>query len=64
MALITSKQLEFPLTGSFIDDGSGNTAISASSIVGLENYLENVINISTGSVTARVHLNGDIFLIK
>ena len=36
MALINSKQLEYPLTGSFIDDGSGFTAISASSIVGLE----------------------------
>jgi hypothetical protein len=35
MALINSKQLEYPLTGSFIDDGSGLTAISASSIVGL-----------------------------
>lgn len=64
MALINSKQLEFPLTGSFVDDGSGNTFISASSIVGLQNYLENVSNISTGSITASVHLNGDIFLIK
>ena len=42
MALIQSKQIEYPLTGSFIDDGSGLTAISASSIVGL-------VNTNTGS---------------
>jgi hypothetical protein len=64
MALITSKQLEYPLTGSFIDNGSGLTAISASSIIGLQEYIDRVDNISTGSVTASVHLNGDIFLIK
>jgi hypothetical protein len=64
MALINSKQLEYPLTGSFIDDGSGITAISASSIIGLQEYIDRVDNISTGSVTASVHLNGDIFLIK
>ncbi len=64
MALIKSAQLEYPLTGSFIDDGSGYTAISASSIVGLQDYIENSNNISTGSVTASVHLNGDIFLIR
>lgn len=63
MALINSKQLEYPLTGSFIDDGSGLTAISASSIVGLSNFA-NVSRIATGSVTASVSLNGDIFLIK
>jgi hypothetical protein len=64
MALINSKQIEYPLTGSFIDDGTGITAISASSIVGLQEYIENSNNISTGSVTASVHLNDDIFLIK
>lgn len=64
MALINYKQIEFPLTGSFIDDGSGKTAISASSIVGLQEYIEKTDNISTGSVTASVHQNGDIFLIK
>ncbi len=63
MALINSKQLEYPLTGSFIDDGSGLTAISASSIVGLVNF-GNVSQIATGSVSASVSLNGDIFLIK
>lgn len=64
MALINSKQIEFPLTGSFIDDGSGNTFISASSIVGLQDYLENVDNISTGSVEVSVNINDNIFLIK
>lgn len=64
MSLIQSKQIEFPLTGSFIDDGSGKTAISASSIIGLQDFLETTTNISTGSVTASVHLDGDIFLIK
>ncbi len=63
MALINSKQLEYPLTGSFIDDGSGLTAISASSIVGLVNF-GNVSQIATGSVSASVNLTGDIFLIK
>lgn len=64
MALITSKQIEYPLTGSFIDDGTGLTAISASSIVGLQDYIDNSNNISTGSVTASVSLTGDIFLIR
>jgi hypothetical protein len=64
MALIQSKQIQYPLTGSFIDDGSGFTAISASSIIGLQEYIDAADNISTGSVTASVHLNGDIFLIK
>ena len=63
MALINSKQIEYPLTGSFIDDGSGLTAISASSIVGLLNFGD-VSQIATGSVTASVSLSGDIFLIK
>jgi phage tail sheath protein FI len=64
MALIQSKQIEYPLTGSFIDDGSGNTFISASSIVGLIDYLGSSTNLSTGSVTASVNPNNDIFLIK
>jgi hypothetical protein len=59
MALINSKQIEFPLTGSFIDDGSGKTSISASSIVGL-----NLNQISTGSIIASVNIGPDIFLIK
>jgi hypothetical protein len=59
MALINSKQIEYPLTGSFIDDGSGKTSISASSIIGL-----NLSQISTGSVTASVGIGPDIFLIK
>ena len=63
MALINSKQIEYPLTGSFIDDGSGLTAISASSIVGLGDVI-NPNKISSGSVTASVNINGDIFLIK
>jgi len=63
MALINSKQLEYPLTGSFIDDGSGLTAISASSIVGLIDFVD-LSQIATGSVTASVNLTGDIFLIK
>ena len=63
MALINSKQLEYPLTGSFIDDGSGKTAISASSIVGLLNFGD-ISQIATGSVTASVGLNNNIFLIK
>lgn len=63
MALINSKQLEYPLTGSFIDDGSGLTAISASSIVGLIDFVD-LNQIASGSVTASVNLNGDIFLIK
>jgi len=63
MALINSKQLEYPLTGSFIDDGSGLTAISASSIVGLIDFVD-LSQIATGSVSASVNLTGDIFLIK
>lgn len=63
MALIKSAQLEFPLTGSFIDDGSGLTAISASSIVGLIDFVD-LSQIASGSVTASVNLTGDIFLIK
>jgi hypothetical protein len=59
MALINSKQIEFPLTGSFIDDGSGNTSISASSIIGLQ-----LNQITSGSVTASVNIGPDIFLIK
>jgi hypothetical protein len=59
MALINSKQIEFPLTGSFIDDGSGNTSISASSIIGLQ-----LNQITLGSVTASVNIGPDIFLIK
>lgn len=59
MALINSRQIEYPLTGSFIDDGSGKTSISASSIVGLE-----LFKIVTGSVTASVNIGPDIFLIK
>ena len=59
MALINSKQIEFPLTGSFIDDGSGKTSISASSIVGL-----NLNQISTGSFIASVGIGPDVFLIK
>ena len=63
MALINSKQIEYPLTGSFIDDGSGLTAISASSIVGLIDFVD-LSQIATGSVTASVNLTGDVFLIK
>jgi hypothetical protein len=63
MALITSKQLEYPLTGSFIDNGSGLTAISASSIVGLLDFVK-PSRISSGSVSASVNINNDIFLIK
>lgn len=59
MALINSRQIEFPLTGSFIDDGSGKTSISASSIVGL-----NLFQITTGSVAASVNIGPNIFLIK
>jgi hypothetical protein len=56
MALVTSKQIKFPLSGSFEGDGSGLTNISASSIVGLS-------RITSGSITASVGNNGDIFLI-
>lgn len=59
MALINSKQLKYPLTGSFIDDGSGKTSISASSIIGL-----NLFQITTGSVAASVNVGPNIFLIK
>jgi hypothetical protein len=63
MALIQSKQIEYPLTGSFIDDGSGDTAISASSIVGLLDLVK-PSRISSGSVSASVNINDDIFIIK
>lgn len=63
MALIKSSQLEYPLTGSFIDDGSGKTAISASSIIGLEAAIS-TNNISIGAVTASVGPGSNIFLIK
>jgi hypothetical protein len=46
-------------TGSFIGDGSGITNISASNVVGL-----NLSQISTGSVSASVNLEDDIFLIQ
>ena len=63
MALIQSKQIQYPLTGSFIDDGSGDTAISASSIVGLLDLVK-PSRISSGSVSASVNINDDIFIIK
>ena len=63
MALIQSKQIQYPLTGSFIDDGSGDTAISASSIVGLLDFVK-PSRISSGSVSASVNINDDIFIIK
>ncbi len=59
MALINSRQIEYPLTGSFVDDGSGKTSISASSIIGL-----NLFQITTGSIAAKVDIGPNIFLIK
>jgi hypothetical protein len=64
MALVNSKQLRKPIsgsfTGSFFGDGSGLINISASNIVGL-----NLFQISTGSVTASVSTDSiNLFLIK
>jgi hypothetical protein len=57
MALITSKQIQYPLSGSFSGsfngDGSGLTNLSISGN-----------RISSGSVTASVSPIGDIFLVK
>ena len=64
MALVNSKQLRKPIsgsfTGSFAGDGSGLVNISASNVVGLS-----LFQIATGSVTASVSVNAnDLFLIK
>jgi hypothetical protein len=64
MALVNSKQLRKPIsgsfTGSFAGDGSGLTNISASNVVGLS-----LFQIATGSVSASVSVNAnDLFLIK
>jgi acyl-CoA thioesterase len=57
MALITSKQIQYPLSGSFSGsfngDGSGLTNLSVSGD-----------RISSGSVTASVSPIGDVFLVK
>jgi hypothetical protein len=57
MALITSKQIQYPLSGSFSGsfngDGSGLTNLSVSGN-----------RISSGSVSASVSPIGDLFLIK
>lgn len=57
MALITSKQIQYPLSGSFSGsfngDGSGLTNLSVSGD-----------RISSGSVTASVSPIGNIFLVK
>jgi len=64
MSFVRSKQLGYPLTGSFtgsfsgsftgsfVGDGSGLTNISASNIVGL-----NLSQIASGSVTASISPN-------
>jgi hypothetical protein len=64
MALVNSKQLRKPIsgsfTGSFSGDGSGLVNISASNVVGLS-----LFQIATGSVSASVSVNAnDLFLIK
>lgn len=64
MALVKSKQLFRPIsgsfTGSFAGDGSGLINISASNVVGLS-----LFQIATGSVTASVSTNStNLFLIK
>jgi hypothetical protein len=64
MALVKSKQLFRPIsgsfTGSFAGDGSGLINISASNVVGLS-----LFQIATGSVTASVSTNAtNLFLIK
>lgn len=57
MALITSKQIQYPLSGSFsgsfFGDGSGLTNLSVSGD-----------KISSGSVTASVSPIGNLFLVK
>jgi hypothetical protein len=67
MSTVRSKQLHYPLSGSFTGsfsgsftgDGSGIINISASSIIGL-----NLSQIATGSVTASVTTGPFIFNIK
>lgn len=64
MALVNSKQLRKPIsgsfTGSFAGDGSGLTNISASNVVGLS-----LFQIATGSVSASVSVDAsNLFLIK
>ena len=57
MALISNKQIQYPLSGSFSGsfngDGSGLTNLSVSGD-----------RISSGSVTASVSPIGDVFLVK
>jgi hypothetical protein len=64
MALVNSKQLRKPIsgsfTGSFAGDGSGLVNISASNVVGLS-----LFQIATGSVSASVSIGStNLFLIK
>lgn len=58
MALVTSKQIQYPLSGSFQGDGSGLNNIPTSSIVNLDQS-----RIFSGSVVASVNTTGSIFLI-
>jgi hypothetical protein len=57
MALITSKQIQYPLSGSFSGSFNGDGS-------GLTNLSINTTQISSGSVTASVSPTGDIFLVK
>lgn len=64
MALLNSKQLRKPIsgsfTGSFSGDGSGLVNISASNVVGLS-----LFQIATGSVSASVSIDStNLFLIN
>jgi hypothetical protein len=70
MSFVRSKQLGYPLTGSFtgsfsgsftgsfFGNGAGLINISASAIVGL-----NLFQIATGSVTASVNVGPNIFTV-
>jgi hypothetical protein len=57
MALITSKQIQYPLSGSFSGSFNGDGS-------GLTNLTVSGDRISSGSVTASVSPTGDIFLVK
>jgi len=57
MALITSKQIQYPLSGSFSGSFSGDGS-------GLTNLSIDGFQITSGSVSASVNPIGDLFLVK
>ena len=57
MALITSKQIQYPLSGSFSGSFNGDGS-------GLTNLSIDGFQITSGSVSASVNPIGDLFLVK